>query len=498
MIDPKSPCIVGISRATWRNAPVPEPLSMWTSMARDAVSDSGVASLLGSVDAIHLVHCMSWTYDRAPQRLAEVLGCSPTFTETSALAGTAGQRMVNSAAERMLRGESEVALIVGGEALSTRRLLQASGQVPPWSYPDPNASPAPVDLDEWFSPTEWAHDVIQPSRTFAVLDTARRAHLGVTLKDHANLEGELMSRLNAVAAGNEHAWFPTRRGPSELTTVTNANRMISSPYTKYMVAMMDVDMAAALLVTTHQKADELGIPTDQRVYLRGWSFGRDATHLAARAHLHRSPAMEIASKDALSQAGIGIDDVEHLDLYSCFASSVLFATDALGIDPLGDRELTVIGGLPYHGGPASNYTTHAIAETVLRLRGKKSTFGLVSGVGMHMTKHVWAVYGSDPGSLTPPDYAELQRKIDRHQDLEVLEELPGPVTARVVGSTVSHDRSGARASALIIADVSPSTRAYARTSDIETMRWLEDEESVGTNVMLRPNHDGTNLVELVS
>ena len=131
------------------------------------------------------------------------------------------------------------------------------------------------------------------------------------------------------------------------------------------------------------------------------------------AHLlHRSPAMEIASRDALSQAGIGIDDVEHLDLYSCFASSVLFATDALGIDPLGDRDLTVTGGLPYHGGPASNYTTHAIAETVHRLRGMSGSYGLVSGVGMHMTKHVWAVYGSDPGALQTPDYDEVQRKID--------------------------------------------------------------------------------------
>ncbi len=282
MIDPRSPCIIGIARKTWRTSPAPEPLTMWAAMARQAVDDSGASSILSSVDAIHLVHCMSWSYDDAPQRLAEALSVAPRFTETSVLAGTAGQRMVNSAAERMLRGDSEVALVVGGEALHTKRQILASGATPRWSNPTPDPSHSPIDLDDWISPTEWAHDVIQPTVTFAALDTARRAHAGMKPQDYAAVEGQLLSRLTAVAASNEHAWFPIQREPAVITTATDSNRMISSPYTKYMVAIMDVDMAAALLMTTHRKADDLGIPPDHRVYLRGWSFGRDATHLAGR------------------------------------------------------------------------------------------------------------------------------------------------------------------------------------------------------------------------
>jgi acetyl-CoA C-acetyltransferase len=495
MTDPLSPCIVGISRETWREEPAPEPLDMWTTLARRAADDCGAPALLDSIDAIHLVHCMSWSYDDGPQRLADSLDIAPRFTETSVLAGTSGQRMVNAAAERMLRGSSEVALIIGGEALHTRRQIRTSGEAPQWSHPAPDPSSTPLDLDEWMSPTEWAHQVIQPSLTFALLDTARRAQLGLDLQEHAALEGRVLSRLSDVAASNDQAWFPLRRSPAEITTVTDANRMIASPYTKYMVAIMDVDMAAALLMTTHRKADELGIPTDQRVYLRGWSFGRDATHLAQRSHLHRSPAMEIASRDALSQAGIGIDDVAHLDLYSCFASSVLFATDALGIDPAGDRNLTVTGGLPYHGGPASNYTTHAIAEMVLRLRGMRRAYGLVSGVGMHMTKHVWAVYGSEPGQLRPPDYAVVQRNIDRDPSYEVLQDLSAPVRATIAGATVTFDRSGAPSSALVLADLSQGVRAYARTTEVDFMEHLSDEETVGESVVLRPGNDGANIVE---
>ena len=470
---------------------------MWTTVTRQAVEDAGVPSILGAVDAVHLVHCMSWPYDDAPRRLTESLGIAPRFTETSVLAGTAGQRMVNAAAERMLRGESEVALVVGGEALHTRKQILSSGGTPPWSHPAPGPSRSPIDLDEWISPTEWAHDVLQPTVTFAALDTARRAHVGSDTEEYAALEGQLLSRFSAVAAEDAQAWFPHRREADEITRATPANRMISSPYTKYMVAIMDVDMAAALVLTTHRKAEELGVPTDQRIYLRGWSFGRDATHLAARASLHRSPAMEFASRDALDQAGIGIDDVAHLDLYSCFASSVLFATDALGIDPLGDRPLTVIGGLPYHGGPASNYTTHAIAETVLRLRGASGSYGLVSGVGMHMTKHVWAVYGSDPGTLRPPDYGGVQRRIDAEPGFEVTQHVTGPVQADVAAATVTFDRSGTAASALIIADAAEGTRVYARSTDPELLRLVTLGDPIGRPVLIRPADDGTHAAEPV-
>ena len=84
--------------------------------------------------------------------------------------------------------------------------------------------------------------------------------------------------------------------------------------------------------------------------------------VALAGHARRVPARA-------REAGVGIDDVAHLDLYSCFASSVHFALDALGIDPLADgRPLTVTGGLPYAGGAASNYLTHSLAAMVDVLR----------------------------------------------------------------------------------------------------------------------------------
>ena len=53
--------------------------------------------------------------------------------------------------------------------------------------------------------------------------------------------------------------------------------------------------------------------------------------MAGHPELWRSPAMAAARGAALAGAGIGVDDVAHLDLYSCFASSVCFALDVSGI-----------------------------------------------------------------------------------------------------------------------------------------------------------------------
>ena len=41
--------------------------------------------------------------------------------------------------------------------------------------------------------------------------------------------------------------------------------------------------------------------------------------------------MSSAARSALDAAGLDLDQVTHLDLYSCFASSVCFALDALGL-----------------------------------------------------------------------------------------------------------------------------------------------------------------------
>ena len=74
--------------------------------------------------------------------------------------------------------------------------------------------------------------------------------------------------------------------------------------------------------------------------------------------------------------------------------------------------MTVTGGLPYHGGPGSNYMTHSIAAMAERLRADPGAFGLVSGVGMHMTKHAYGLWSAEPPvRLEPPDPEAMAKEV---------------------------------------------------------------------------------------
>jgi acetyl-CoA C-acetyltransferase len=251
-----------------------------------------------------------------------------------------------------------------------------------------------------------------------------------------------------------------------------------------MISIMDVDMASAVLVASHETADALDVPADRRVYLRGWCYATDATYVAEHDTLWGSPAMAAASRAAFERAGIGVDDVAHLDLYSCFASSLNFAKDALGIGDSDKRGLTVTGGLPYHGGAGSNYMTHSIATMTDVLRADPGSYGLVSGVGMHMTKHVYGVYSTLPGPVSPPDQDRVQRDLDAaHPPRPIVDSYDGEAT--VAAYSVIHDRDGNPASGVLVCDVE-GARTYAKVLDPATLTSAEEREMVGTTVRLSP------------
>src|SRR6185312_15006022 len=93
------------------------------------------------------------------------------------------------------------------------------------------------------------------------------------------------------------------------------------------------------------------------------------------------PAGIRAVEHALATAGIGVDDLAAIDLYSCFPIAVFSICDGLGLATDDPRGLTVTGGLPYFGGAGNNYATHAIAEVVTRVRAKPGSYGLVGANG---------------------------------------------------------------------------------------------------------------------
>ncbi len=477
-VDPRATCLIGDATRTWHpeevgDAGAPETLEMWDEVARAAAGPH-----LARLDAIDLVYCHTWQYDDPSRRLAERLGVEPRRLHYSGIGGTTPQQLVQDNAERIRLGELDLVLVLGGESLATQKRFKKAGERYPYSF-KPEQKPA-FPWEAPFHPEEADHEVFQAWLTFAIFENARRAHLGVGLDDYRTQLGEQWARFTRVAAANPEAWFPLERTAAEISTAGPDNRMVGYPYTKYMVSIMDVDMAAGLLLASHETADTLGVPADERVYLRGTAYAVDPIYVAEHPDLWRSPAMEAGSAAALGAAGVGIDDVAHLDLYSCFGSSVNFARDALGLAADDARGFTVTGGLPYHGGAGSDYVTHSIATMAGRLRADPGAFGLVTGVGMHMTKHAFGVYSTEPGPAVPVP------PVPKPVAVPIVDGHEGDAT--VAAYSVAHGRDGAPEWGVVVCDV-PGGRCYARVDDAERLAEGEATELVGTTMTLV--RDGT-------
>ncbi len=173
-VDPRTPCLIGVGQQTWHPDEVgdegaPEPLAMWEDVARVAADDTGVASsaVLDRLDSLQIVYCQTWQYDDPTARLAARLGVEPRHTYYSGIGGTTPQVLVNGAAEQVLAGELDVALICGAEALATQRRYKRRGERYPYSFKPEERRPFPWEAP--FHPAEVAHEVFQAWLTFADL-----------------------------------------------------------------------------------------------------------------------------------------------------------------------------------------------------------------------------------------------------------------------------------------------------------------------------------------
>ena len=143
-----------------------------------------------------------------------------------------------------------------------------------------------------------------------------------------------------------------------------------------------------------EAAQRLGVAEDRWVFPHAGTDCHEHPFVSNRDTFARTPAIELGGKRALELAGVGIDDIAIVDLYSCFPSAVQLGAQSLGLST--DRQLTRTGGLPFAGGPWNNYVMHAIATVVGDLREQPGEHGLVWANGGYATKHAFGVYGTEP------------------------------------------------------------------------------------------------------
>ena len=492
----RTPVLIGAGQFTYRGDPAtsPSPTALLKIAAERAGADAGIgAKGLAAIDTLAVA---GYTIDspgsrrgmiphstNPPVSLSRALGADPRWSVYSEMGGNTPQYLINMLAERIARGETDLALTVGCEFLgSAMKRLGRSLPFDDWKAEEDETLEAPKRVGDpraGNTPYEARHGLSRPINIYPLFENALRARDGRSVADHQARLGKLFAGFTDVAATNPEAWFPVKRSPEELVTVSEKNRMIGFPYPKLLNAIMEVDQSAGVLIASVAKARELGVPESQWVYLHGCADAADLWYPLDRQDFHSSPAMRLTGKRALEMAGIGLDQIDVIDLYSCFPVAVEVGAEELGLSLDDPRGLTVTGGLPYAGGPGNNYVMHSIAVMQQRLRQKPGGYGLITGNGWYLTKQSTGIY-----STTPPDRpferedpAVLQRQIDALPHPDVIETPHG--SAKIETYTVVHKREGPFM-AIIVGRDANGRRFVANTpDDAATLADLERGEQVG-------------------
>ena len=466
--DKMRPVLVGVGQLIQRTAHPSEgldPLAMLCEVARRAAEDAGGgAALLRRLDTVCLVDTPGWHPQNAPGLLSEALGASASTQIVTPTGGESGLTLVNLAAGRIAAGEASVAFVGGVNALKTLMAARKAGIRLPWPKGGQGRPERLAEARQGESALEMKHGLRMPIEFYPLCENALRARLGRDLESHRDALGQLFSPFTKVAADNPFAWFPVERSAQELVQVSPDNRMVAYPYTKFLNAVLETDQAAGVLMMSEERARALGLSAERFVHWLGGAYAEErAWFVSERPDISRSPALQACAARVLAAGGVESEDIELVDFYSCFPVAVELACEAYGIAGDDPRGLTVTGGLPYAGGPANNYTTHAVAAMVERLR-QQPGLGLCTGNGWYLTKHTATLLASGEHAARGAAPAVVPNPPPKAVGEAPLPVQPEPAGAgRVEAYTVTYDRAGEPERGIVVGRLDSGQRFIANT-----------------------------------
>lgn len=482
-----TPILVGIAQLEQRiDDPLAgkEPLALMADALRAAAEDAGSSALLDSATSVRVIRGI-WPYKNPAGVLATELGIPKAETCLTPFGGNFVQTTVNQSALDIQAGGHEIILITGAECGNTQAKIRRAGLD---ARTDLNWQEAPGTPDRLIGedkpmshPVEIDLGIRMPIQLYPMFENALRHHRGETMEAHLIRISELWARFSEVASRNPHAWIREAKTAEEIRTISDQNRPVSFPYPKFMNSNSNVDQAAALILCSEDKARALGIPKDKWIYPWSGTDAHDHYFVSNRDNLYSSPAIRIAGSRALELAGLTVEALDHVDVYSCFPVAVEVAAAELGLDT--SRPLTVTGGLTFAGGPLNNYVMHSIATMAERLRADQGSKGLITANGGYLTKHAFGVYSAEPPP-SPFRHADTQAEVDATPSREVAADAQSEAT--VESYTVMYGAEGPSVGHLT-ALLPDGRRAWAHCQDRDILDAMTREEFCGHPVRLAEN-----------
>jgi acetyl-CoA acetyltransferase len=295
------------------------------------------------------------TAGETPVQLAHYLGITPTWVDGTSVGGCSFMIHVRHAAAAIEAGLAKTILITHGESGKSR-----IGNLP---RPVP-----PASLNGQF---EQPYGPMGPPSMFTIPVLRYMKTFGVTEEQIA----QVCVVQREWAAKNPRATFKT---PITTEDVLNS-RMIAWPFRLLMCCLV-TDGGGALILTSAERARDF---RTKPVYILGTGESVETPMVSQMEDFTSSRAFRVAGPTAFQQAGISVNDVDHLMIYDAFAHLPIYGLEDLGFLPRGEAAAFIAarntapggklplntngGGLSYmHSGM---YGMYALQESVRQMRG---------------------------------------------------------------------------------------------------------------------------------
>lgn len=488
----RTPVIVGVGEIVDRPENASSGLSPSELMAQalERADADGQGGWLAKLDSLDLINSVSWPTEDPLGLVTSRLGIKPRHQNYGPIGGETPVRYLHEAACKIAAGEIEVAAVCGGEAEYTVRWAQRQEIDLPWPARK-SGWQQPRDRS-YLHPLALAHGLSQPVFVYPLYEMACQAAWGQTPQQGLTESAELWAGLSQVAAGNPYAFIREPRSAAEIAEVSPSNRPIAYPYSKLMVANPVVNQGAAFIVTSLARARAAGVSEDRLIHVGPGAAANEPRDWVGRERYDRSHAQDLVLGSVLKQADLSGDELDLVELYSCFPCAPKMARRTLGL--AASRAISVTGGLTFFGAPLNNYMTHAIAAMVHRLRKQPEANGMVYGQGEFVTKHHAILLGGAARPWSGETHAPERAMA------HVVPTTAPVVAAEATGSiqvetaTVLFDRKGAPTHGVVVGKTSHQERTLARVpaSDQSSLDVLMSAERtpVGRTAKLRKADDG--------
>ncbi len=297
-------------------------LSMVAIAAREALAEAGMR--LRDVDGLFV----NYMGEEGSVQVAEYLGISPRFSDSTDLGGAAFEAQVHHAMAAIAAGSCEVALIAYASRQRSRRARRAK---PATGVPIMQQFEAPTGLPA-------------PLGQYALVAARHMHQFGTTREQLA----EVAVAARMWAGRNPKAWSRETLSVADVL----AAKPICEPLHRLDCCLV-TDGGGAVVVTTAARARDAG---KRAVRVIGAAEGHTHWHIAQMPDLTVSAGAR-TGRDAFAMAGIRPADVDVFQPYDSFTITVLMALEDLGFCAKGEGGAFAASGALRPGGRLPSMTS---------------------------------------------------------------------------------------------------------------------------------------------